>query len=306
MRLTSASLKGFRGLRDGEYVFAEAGPTFVTGPAASGKSSLLRVLTAVKDQVGPYFGGLTPGRLARETEARATLAWRFDEREREALRVEERMTCEAAFGDDVDFVDNDPGIEDALSRFEPPACGAVYYFPALQRYRPGAGVGYTPSAQRERATSAEQTKLSWVSSALVDALRWGEARDDGVTYEEAFAAALERFPQSLTLHGYDVFGGVPRLMFAAAGRIRVGIEELGASDAAAVLFAGFAAFAAPTRSVLLLDAPEALVAEELRGAFVDALLDVGEDNQLIVATASTQVLEKRGSSVLDVSQVAGG
>lgn len=303
MRLTKASLTGFRGLRDGEYTFAETGATLVTGPAASGKSSLLRVLTAAKDQIGPYFGGLSPGRLAREGEARASLEWRFDAHEREELRVEERMTCEAAFGDAVDFVENDPGVEEALSRFEPSTHGAVYYFPALQRHQLGSGVGYDPSVQRERATSADQTKLSWVSSALVDALRWGEARADGVPYHEAFEAALERFPQSLTLRGYDIFGGVPRLMFSAAGRIRLGIEELGASDAAAVLFAGFAAFVAPRRSVLLLDSPEARVADELRGAFVDALVGMGEDNQTIVATSSAQVLAKRGANVLDVSQV---
>ena len=96
MKIRKLSVDGFRGLPDRELSLldprtdAAFGLVLVTGPRASGKTSLLEAIIAAKEQIGPYGPELSASSLVRldATAAKVRVEWELSGAERARYGIE--------------------------------------------------------------------------------------------------------------------------------------------------------------------------------------------------------------------------
>lgn len=86
-------------------------------------------------------------------------------------------------------------------------------------------------------------------------------------------------------------GAKPILAFERPSGAVVGVHELSESQKQAVLLAGTILRLGLSRSIVLLDGPELHLHAADQARFLAALTTVGEDNQWIIATGSSEIMK---------------
>lgn len=325
MKLRTLVCRDVRGVPDGSYTFSAPHTgvplpvTLVTGAPAAGKTSLLDVIAATKEAVGAYGPPPDPRRFVRagSREASVTATWVLsnEERDRAGLSSSE-LTTTWALGAEARHTDVEFAVRRIFAKhsrsIEHPK---LEYFPANRRLdaRPRSAFGWSSVAQevRTRATRAPDKY-----ACLIDGLReltnehFARAaqalEEDGLAlrrsipdplkpYKEAVAAVLP----DLRLHGFDEAEGGPRFMRRT--REVVGLDELSDSERQRVLFALAFRYLGLAGSLVLIDEPELHLHAMSHAEMLHALIGLGHDNQIIVATGSAALLRAAGpGQVIDL------
>src|SRR5689334_1977189 len=127
MKLLTLTLENFRGAPDGAYSFTHPSTgkphdlTLITGAPASGKTSILEAIAAVKELVGGYGPPPDPARLRRSGSARGKIAatWLLTEQEaREAEAKEPTLVTEVSLADGPAPL-FDPGVRSLFAAYAP-------------------------------------------------------------------------------------------------------------------------------------------------------------------------------------------
>jgi hypothetical protein len=142
MKIVRITTDGFRGLPDRAFELASPGTgeplpmVFITGPASSGKTRLLDVIAASKEDIAPY--GMRPsGDFVRPGEAAAKIrmTWLLSDDERARGGAEQALiTSESIFGPGIPpSMAHDPSLQSVLREYDhDPAIGKMEYFHALR------------------------------------------------------------------------------------------------------------------------------------------------------------------------------
>jgi hypothetical protein len=316
MKLLRLITTGIRGLADRTYDFADARTgapldvAIVTGPASSGKTSLLDAIAASKEAVGRYGVPLDPSRFRRSGARAASIVatWLLSEAERaEAGLDQAQQTATWDLGRGNACADADPRLRKLFARFScAPEHGTLEYFPAGRRLVTRAALPVPrPSENAEarlRATS-DPDKYAGLVPALGELARDDAARltrlvaDRGIAlrslapssltpYRNAVAAMLLDLRLSEVEPGEQ--GTVVR--FVRRDGTVVALDELSASEQQAALFALAFRRYGLDGSLVLIDEPELHVHAADRVRFLQAIVALGRDNQVIAATGSAEIV----------------
>lgn len=308
MKIRRLSLDGVRGLPDRELSLVDdkkdrgAAIVAVTGPQASGKTSLLEAIVAAKESIAPY-GAMPDGEeLVRHdaSAAKIVIEWEASPIERERFGLT-RVVSETIFGGESPTPD--PAFARVMSEYNPETdTGKVEYFHAERSMPIGAPVELTRAAgdllDRVSRLSSDNTKYAGLLRFLVEAGLGldidarGEKRPPGRVKQ-----AFEALCGTKKLAGlYRADGQVCPGFTDAAGKNSFGITQLSASELDLLLFATSFVRAGLVQnragSILLVDTPERNVGEADAGALVRGLSALaGAESQLIVATRSASVID---------------
>ena len=280
MKISRFVARGVLGLRDLDLDFAAGSPgsprdvVIVSGPPASGKTRLFDLMLAALEAVGPYHG------MVRAEGWCADLG--------KGARVELGLSAsgspEGAERAVVDFTAD--GVHTAVnrrvaklvSRYDhDPTHGKREYFPEGRQRAWGARCdGLGELEQSLLRSTKDPQKYSFVPRFLA------ELRHD-VPRRTTFARQLELLSPSVR------FAAAPRkdptACFKNRMREEVPFVELSSSESEAVIIAATATLVGLHRSVIFLDRPELHVPSDRLAEFVEALLQLGEQNQWFIATS---------------------
>ena len=292
MKLARVSFLGVRGLADATYDLV--GPSgvphdlvVVTGPTASGKTRFLEAVVAAKEAIAPY--GLlqagAPWVASGSVGARVSLAFWLDEEERTyAGTGASVLEADVTFSPQRGASDADEGLVAVLERYDHrPDRGKVEYFPSPRRlpvYPPFHGTSAVE--QRALRPGKEARKYAFVTRFL------GELRASPGAVR-AFAGRLEALSPTVRYVRPTAADGVPRC-FTSRGGAPVTPTELSDGEADAVIFAATATLIGLGRSIVLVDRPDLFADPSGLAPFVAGLRALGPDNQLVLASASPELL----------------
>ncbi len=310
MRIRKVWFDGVRGLPDREFDLTDAKSggaarlVAITGAASSGKTSFLDAIVAAKEHVGSYGSPPAPASVVRlgEDAAKIRVEWELSQLERDRYGVtEQALVAETLFGDAVlSPPEPHPALAALLSEYDPePDAGKVEYFHASRRLPIGASVDLTKAAgtQADRMMRLEKSDAKYtglvrfvVEAGLgLDVDAEGQPRAPGRAKR-----AFEALCSTKRLGGlYSAEGSVLPGFFDAQGAA-YGLSQLSDSELEAFLFAisfvrsGLAG--SRCGSLILIDTPEKHLGAEDAVRFVDALSRLGEENQLVVATRSRDLV----------------
>jgi hypothetical protein len=251
MKLTRVRLENVRTVTDGEYAFAHPdGRPFdialVTGPAASGKSTMLEAIAMAKQRVAPAGRPARPREFLRtgESNGRVELTLLLTDEERARTGITEpvvRLRVMLSGG----MLENDPKLVRLLEhtdRFD--------YFPANRTLTEPLGMEPAPDEATERRIrlSADPDKyrgvVSWLRGGLAEhasniaaqLARGGMVMGTDVPDPLAgFRARLAAMCPWLRLEGLGPDGATP--MFLREGGSNPPMFELSAAERDAVLLA---------------------------------------------------------------------
>jgi hypothetical protein len=311
VKISRLALRGVAGLPDVERDFtASSGRPHdlivVAGPAASGKTRFCEVILAALEAVGGYHGIVHASDWYADAArgARAELGvWLEDGPEdREAGEPSARgavSTSQVA----VDFSARgvhstvDRAVRRQLARYDhDPAHGKREYFPESRQRAWGARTdGLGVPEQSLLRSGKDPQKYSFVPRFLAELRTRADRR-------RAFAARLEALSPTVR-HVPAARGGDPTACFANQTRIGVPYEQLSSSEADAVMIAATAVLIGLDHSLVVLDRPELYVPSERLGGWVQALLQLGSNNQWIVATSdATLASSVERSQLIDLGE----
>jgi hypothetical protein len=303
VKLSRAEFIAIRGVPDLTWNLArtaQATPVdvaVVTGGPASGKTRLLEAILAAKEIIAPYglpIDGrpwLRPGKKAAKIEL--TFLLDADE-QRRAGGIPATVHCEALFTEAGCKSDVDEAFVSVLDRYEhAPELGKVDYFAANRGLAPtGPMHGLSPVEQRIYRLGKDARKYSFVPRLL----RELDGRPERRAWFGATLAGLCPWLQHLGSSGAD-----PRSYFSSRGGAPQLLAELATTEAEAVLFAATAAMIHHNRSIVLIDRPEQSASERGIAAWVEGARRLGDDVQLLLATASPALLASTDpAAILDL------
>ena len=293
MKLLRVTFLGIRGIADGSYDFTDVHTgqpqdvILVTGTEASGKTRFLEAILAAKEGIAPYgpmntgAAWLPPGAVV----AKIMLSLWLEEEERQYVGTNrEVVDVEAQFLEDRIRRDADEGTVALLRRYEHSReTGKFEFFPASRRLSPlGPFHGTSALEQRLHRASKDPMKYGFVVRFLRDL-------DASPAKEKEFAALLERLSPSCRYLMQASREGLPRC-FSSHGGPPVHAAELSDSEAEAVLLAATAVNVGLSRSIVLIDRPELFVGPGSGARRLEALRALGEGNQLLLASTSSEML----------------
>jgi hypothetical protein len=315
MKLARLALHRFAGAPDGAWSFlhpvtAQPHPvTLVTGRAASGKTSLLRAVAAVKELVGGYGPPPDPAHLRRRGEPTGKISATWLLTPAEAARAGltgPSLETEVSLDDGPSPL-FDPGVRALFSTFAAePSTGKFELFPAnraIPRAHPAAPAVPTDLATARLRLSDEPRKYAGVRGALVELALADAAAAAGRLAERAVVArweqadslapikqALAALAPRLRLAGVDLRGGAPEVRFARDDGRELELADLSASEEQALLFAVMFDRIGLAGSVVLVDQPELSLHPDDQARVLRVLATLREDNQIIAATTSEALL----------------
>lgn len=292
MKIQRVTYLGVRGVGDLSLDFtnprtgAPHDVVLLTGPPASGKTRALEAIVAAKEAIAPYGpisavgSWIAPGSMA----SKVVLSFYLDEEERtyagtssaalegEALFLPQRPSREA--GDDLIAV---------VERYEHgEKTGKVEYFPASRRVTtlgPFHSLGRLE--QRLLRPSKDPRKYSFI-------MRFLREIEGSAEVSREFSEKLAGLSPTCRFERTTSSDALPRC-FRSRGGSLLSLGELSDSEADAVIFAATAVALDLHRSIVLIDRPDLYAdARSLRG-FMAGLRSLGEDNQLILASASPEL-----------------
>ena len=319
MKLRKIVVDGVRGLPDREIDLrdargAAARLVVVTGPSASGKTSLLDAIVAGKERVGAY--GAIPGPAvvvrAGEDAAKIKLDWELSSLECNRYGLTDAVIhSEVLFGEDLIVSSpQHPALEALLSDYDAgQEFGKVEYFHSSRRLPIGSSIDLSkaPGSKSDAMTRLERSdaKYAGLIRFVVQAGLGLDTDVDGTPKPPGrVKEAFEGLCCTKRLGGlYQVDGAVLPGFFSSDGST-CGLAQLSDSELEAFLFAvtyvRSGLLQSRAGSLVLVDTPEKHLGDEDAARFVGALQAMGEENQLVVATrsravaASAQVLVELG------------
>jgi len=313
MKLLRLALDNFRGAPNGEYAFTH--PTtgtpldtiYVTGPAASGKTTFLEAIAALKESVGAYGLGPNPARLLRRgaRSGRVTGTWQLTpgemaRAEAKQATVEAKLDLGEGLAPDL----ADAGLRALFEGYShDSALGKFEYFPANRRLSPGDGAKPLPLAlEAGLRLRASPEKYACIRQALLDlALADGvgtvqEAKARGVLLKRdtrdslaPYRADLAELAPGIRLGGVEMRGDDPELFFERPDGGRLVLDDLSDSEKQAILFCVTYRRIGLSHSLVLIDQPELYLHADVQLRFMRALGRLGTDNQTFVATGSIEI-----------------
>lgn len=301
MRIASVSTLQVAGVPDGTRDFtrgasgAPAPLVIVTGPPGSGKTALLEAIATTKEAIAPYGG--TPGRemvAPGATAAKVSIDWHLDDEELAVAGGAPRRPSEALFGDVQRAPETawDDGLRLVLGRWAPHLPKVEYVHAPRAMRRPAGSVASSAGPSPRLRLTRDDAKYDGLHDEIVG---WTVDGDDlAGQFERAFAALCP----TRSFAGLVRRGGARLLGFERPGSDHwVAVHELSAAEHQAALFAATFAVVGLWRSVVLVDMPELFLPTDWIGPFVRALAAMG-DNQLVLATASREVLAAADGAVI--------
>jgi hypothetical protein len=317
MKLLRLEVEGVRGVLDGVYSFANprtGAPldvAVVMGAPRSGKTSLLDAIAAAKEAVGSYGAPVAP-RLLRARGARhanITATWTISETERTRAGLDDVMhTVKWALdGESLRAEDVDPGLRRLFADYSRDLeRSKLEYFPANRgwgarqrsivvndaaeaRQRAGkdpAKYAHLPRALHERSQEEGRAATRVLAERGV-ALR-KDVPDSLGHFNEAVGALLP----DLRLLDVEMRDGEPVLRLTRRrDRAVLELDELSESEQQLLLFAVAFRHFGLNHSLVLIDEPELHVHAAERVRLLQALVALGFDNQIIVATGAAEIVE---------------
>lgn len=318
MKLLRLVLKNVRGVPDGDYSFVRrvSGEpldlVLVTGPGASGKSSLLDAIAAIKESVGPYGVSVNPAKLLRSGAAEGFIqaTWRLTADEMRRAQLEKAVwVTSLPLGPRAPTPDHEPKLAALFSQcFHAPTHGKFELFPSnRQLVRGGAPRGVVPplseKAEARYRLGRDPDKYACLKPWLIelgvaDSMRAVERvagrgvllqRDVPDSLAPVKSAVAELVPH-LRLVAVELREGRHTVLFRRASGDALELAELSDSEQQAVLFAAAFHRIALSRSIVLIDTPELFFHPEEHARVLNALQRLGEQNQIIAATASAELV----------------
>ncbi len=327
MKLLTLTCAGVRGLPDGSYSFTEVrtgaplAVAIVTGGPASGKTSLLELIAAAKEAVGSYGSPPNGMRLVRAGAGAGHIqaTWLLSEVEQRQAGLDDPRQAIAweLVGGSL-RAEADSRLRRLFARYSRrPEYGKLEYFPANRRLLPGLRSAAAMPVSGEGEVKVRATKDADKYTGLLDVLR-DLAREDaaagsGVIAEEG-VVLRSRLPRRIQPYQDAVAVVLPDLRLErvdARGALRfarregpcVGPDDLSESEQQGVLFALAFRYFGLAGSLVLIDEPELHVHAADRVRFLQALVELGRDNQIIVATGSTEIANVAApGQVIDLSR----
>lgn len=307
MKIRSLRTWGVRALPERELSFCTASGSpanvvAVTGPLASGKTTVLQTLVAAKELVGSY--GVPPDStpLAREPEEpmKIQVTWELSDAEMVRYEAPERVIdSEVMVGGVVRTAPHDPILEEVLSEYHPgPSYGKLEYFHASRSFpiRPQVDLSQEPGGPVDRIIrlDADDEKYSGLVRYIVEAGLGLHRDENGEPLAEGrVTRAFEALCTTKRLGGLYQAGGSILPGFVDGEERRFGLGQLSAGELDLLLFATTwvrAGLVDNAGSVVLIDNPERHLGDEGAKALIAALSSLGPNNQLIVATNARAVL----------------
>jgi hypothetical protein len=309
MKIRSVTVDGFRGLPDREFAFLDertgepARIVAITGPAASGKTSLLDAIVAAKESVAPYGAMPSESDLLRydADAAKVTVGWQLAAPERERIGVTAKvLTTEAIFGDRTSPPNPDAPIAELLGAYDASdEIGKVEYFHAERGMSVGSPIDLSKAAgdtmDRMARLARDNRKYSGLVRFIVEAGLGLLGGDPGRPHMPGrIKNVFETLCGTKKLGGlYRVDGQVLPGFFDTTERVPFGITQLSSSELDLLLFATTFVRAGLVQNrsgcVILIDSPEKHVGEADAGALVRGLAALGAENQLVVASRAASV-----------------
>ncbi|MCC6527110.1 MAG: AAA family ATPase [Polyangiaceae bacterium] len=334
MKLARLKLENIGALADGEYAFADRATgrpldvAIVTGPGGCGKTTLCEAILAAKEAAGAYGAGRPFPELRRLVRSgaprgRIEATWLLDPAEvAEAGLREAVYPCALEIGLETTRIVRDTRAMRLFARHEPGGCKFDYQTqhrrlldssrswpaevplpkgPALGALR----LGHDPSKD---AVLLRALTDAWLARGLSTA-RELDARGILVRAgaDDALAplrAMLERLLPDLRLAGVEAGGADARVMLERRGGGRVRVDDVSASEEQRLLFALAFWHLDLRRSVVVIDEPELHIPPSEQAELLRTLVSLGDDNQLVVGTASEAIL--RDASAAQVVRLATG
>jgi hypothetical protein len=330
MKLHELVLQNVRGVPDGRYSFADARTgapldvALVTGGPGSGKTSLLEAIAAAKEAVGSYGAPIEPKRILRRgaVRGRVETTWVLSEAEQARTGLGAQHAVDWELGEEPSRAEADPALRRLFATYSrDPAQGKVEYFPANRtlsepehaplasdaseaRLRLGKDPGkYGGLMQRLRALALEDAARVVDAADTRGIVLRKDVPDVLAPYREAISALLPH----LRLDRVDLGPGNGAVRFLRRDRLPVELSDLSESERQGVLFALAFQGLGLSRSLVLIDEPELHVHASDRVRFLQALVSLGRDNQLVIATGSAEIAAAAApGQIIDLSARAGG
>jgi len=317
VKIVELTLECFLGAPDGTYSFQhphtlEPLPVVVvTGPAQSGKTSLLEAIAAVKELAGSYGAPPDARSLVRRgcRAGSAIATWRLSPEEMERAGTSQAVwRTEVTVGEVARAPDVDPRLRSILETYSlEPRCGKFEYFAADRRLPRRDGLAEEPmlpstiEATMRLRRGAEKymgVHRALVECALGDATRrltllnergiaFASEEEDAMTpYRKVLAGLLP----NLRLDGLATNRGQQVVRFVRRDGSWSTLTELSEGERQVVLLAVTFLRLGLNDSVVLIDAPELHLHPDNHVVVLQSLAGLGVDNQLIVATASPEIV----------------
>lgn len=322
MKITKLECQNFAGVPDGAYSFLVPGRstphdlTLIAGVRGSGKTRLLKAIVALKELVGAYRAPPPPASLLEPGQRQGSLGGTFllTDEERAAVELDSNeLTVAFTLGDarEHEPVKIPRPVRMLFSRFAlNDARGKIELFPAsralapygepttadhekLQRFGPGATkyAGLVPSLIALSAADGARALQETAARGMLLGL-------DAPDSLGAYRAAIAKLAPELRLRGAQPAPGAtpgdgskPILAFERSNGTFVDAHALSDSQKQAVLLGGTIVRLGLSRSIILLDSPELHIHVADQGRFLETLVSLGDDNQWIVATGSSEIMK---------------
>jgi hypothetical protein len=264
----------------------------VTGAPGSGKTALLDVIVAAKETAAPYGSRVpwTPRAASGEAGAKIQIDWALSPEEVALYPGEPRRTLEVIYDASPAYPpENDAGLMALLQRFdEAPDTGKVEYFHADRRLSGGLRVVGGVRSERALRLEANDRKYAGIEAFMVE-LHLGV--DDRPGLRERLKDAFGALCPKKRWTGISRAAGSPLPVFEGLRGERLTLAELSHSEKQVLLFVATFLRLGLSNSVVLIDVPELYMRSEDVVPFVRALAGLGDNNQLIVATGSHELIQ---------------
>jgi hypothetical protein len=304
MRLRGISVDGFRGLPDRSFPLVDPGSgkaaalVVVTGPTGSGKTSFLEAIIAAKEKIAAY-GPIKPDRdwlRPGATSAKVKTEWEITPAERDRVgATRDVLMAESLFGAAAP-VEFDDALLALLGNYESdPEVPKVEYFHASREMSLGGGVDATKLSDggmdrmfrlgRDNAKYDPLVKFIVAAGLGLDIDDSGKPRPQGRVTQAFAKLCTTKKLAGLYRAGDGVFPGFQD----SAGR-PLGLTQISSGELDALLFAATFVRSGVRNSVVLIDSPELHRSDLEAKLFVEGLMAIEQDNQLIVATRAPSII----------------
>ncbi|WP_437671186.1 hypothetical protein [Sorangium sp. So ce131] len=312
MKLLRLTLENFRGAPNGTHLFTRTddGPpvdtVYITGAEASGKTSFLEAIVALKESVGAYGAPPNPARLLRsgKSTGRVEGIWQLSPEEMDRVKTTQRTWTTKLDLGNLTPEPADPTIRQLFEAYDhDPAHGKFEYFPSNRRLEGRDARTSTvldvearlrPGTERDKYTSVKRFLIDLALSDGVKAIEESMARGVLFRAEQRDSLApyrrdLASVSPSIRLSGVETNRGLPDLAFERADGTRLFVDDLSDSEKQAVLFCVTFRRIGLSRSIVLVDQPELHQHPDAHVRIVQAITQLGENNQIFFATSSPEV-----------------